>query len=75
MTDEDLDLVETDALLSALKRRCDGVLYVEFHNQSANAEAHSVIYKGGRMLALGLAAQAQAYLLHVSGETREIIES
>ena len=63
MTPADLDLIETDVILDALYRRFDGgVLFVGVQNKSVKGGDINIQTKGGRALALGLAAYADTAL-------------
>lgn len=65
MTDEDLDLIETDRLVDALGRRCKHVLVVECLNRNGE-DVLRACHRGGWTGAVGLAAYASSYLLSPS---------
>lgn len=68
MTEDELDLVETDDLIMALQRRNRATLIVIVKDDEKD-DAFSVErcnYSGGHIYALGLAAFASNYLLRMS---------
>jgi hypothetical protein len=55
MNPDELDLVETEELVNALGRRFDAVLFAYCTDIKDGEEATQVYWRGGRILAIGLA--------------------
>ena len=54
MTNDELDLVETQELFDALMRRMDGCVMVTYRNESEHADLTQFYWKGSMILANGL---------------------
>lgn len=54
MTPDELDMVETEALMQALARRCDGLVCIVTTDRNQQRESSWVWYSGGWVKALGL---------------------
>lgn len=60
MSDDDLDLVETDELIDALERRFSGgVLFAGTRELTEDDTATHVYFRGGVVVALGLLRYAE----------------
>lgn len=64
MTDEDLDLIETERLVDALGRRFDTILFVTTRAQNSGGDGAAVWWRGGWVAALGLAHFAAHDITH-----------
>jgi hypothetical protein len=62
VTDDDLDLIETERLVDALGRRCESLLFVEVRNRNGTDGA-AVWWRGGFMAALGACRYAEHFML------------
>lgn len=78
MTDDDLDLIETEALIDALGRRKRAVLVVTLGDVNGkvgeNSEGAVTYWRGGWMTAVGLARFAVHDILTSGTVRREIPE-
>ncbi len=70
MTDDELDLVESERLWDALGRRHDGILYVWNARQNTGGDGAMVGWRGGWIHALGMAQFAVAKLSHDNQNAR-----
>lgn len=68
MTDDDLDLIETERLVDALGRRHDTILFVTTRQQGSGGDGAATWWRGGWVAALGLAQFAIHEITH--GESR-----
>lgn len=64
MTDDDLDLIETERLVDALGRRFDTILFVTSRQQNTGGDGAAVWWRGGWVAALGLAQFAIHDITH-----------
>ncbi len=67
MTDDDLDLVETSALIDALKRRYDVIVIGMVKDLDDEREAREVYYRGGFTSALGITSFLDKYFAKFIG--------
>lgn len=59
---DELDLVDTDELVAALRRRSEGSVIVLLHDVSQENEAVQIMINGGETIALGLIHRVRAHL-------------
>ena len=62
MTSEELDLVDTEELLNAIKRRFDGGVIVLYRDKSDTIEVERTVWWGGVFRCLGLVQVAKMRL-------------
>lgn len=70
MSDDDLDLIETERLVDALGRRCKSLLFVEVRDRNGTDGA-AVWWRGGWMAALGACRYAEHFMLSEPGKSMD----
>ena len=64
MSDDDLDLIETERLVDALGRRFESILFVSTRKQDGSGDCAATWWRGGWVAAVGLAQFAVHDITH-----------